>query len=149
MVKIVLKLYCKFSGFILKLICRPTLMRAPNRLAQRPCFEQSQAEQQCHADAVEYREMDVRARCDCMEQYRVYRDAHHNQKALERKREQAFQVAVADMPPFTVHHRGKRYRCDGAGHINLQHTSVDDDENAERYCFHRERQYRAFNVQPQ
>ena len=73
--------------------------------------------------------MDIGRDNHVVDEHGIDRNAHHDEEALERQCEQAFEVVRADAAPFAVAHRRYGDGRDAHGAINLNHTAIEDDRD--------------------
>ena len=73
--------------------------------------------------------MDIGRDDHVVDEHGIDRHAHHDEEALERQREQPFEVVRAVAAPFAVAHRRYGNGRDAHGAVNLNHTAIEDDRD--------------------
>ena len=73
--------------------------------------------------------MDIGCDDHVVDEHGIDRNAHHDEKTLERQCKQALEVVRADAAPFAVAHRRNGDGSDAHGAINLNHTAIEDDRD--------------------
>lgn len=112
-------------------------------------FEEREAQQHRVADARPQGGADVAAGADALHEYRINRDADHDEECLKTQRKERPQIVAAHLPPFPIHHRRHRNRRNGCDHVNLNHTPIYDDEDADAQHPRQDAHQRGLKPQPE
>ena len=110
------------------------LMAIEHSLTERTGLEQTKAQQDCVADASPDGGYDISLGSDALHQYCVDCHTDDDQECLEAKSKERTQVIVTHLPPLTIGHGGEGNRCDGRHEVDLNHSSVDNDEDTDGQC---------------
>lgn len=112
-------------------------MRPEYTLAETSGFEQREAEQNRIPHTRPYRRADIVAHDNVLNENGVNRHTHDNKKALESKGKQRAEVILSHAAPLAVSHRRHRNGSNRGDEVNLDHSPVGDDENADGERPHR------------
>ena len=103
-------------------------------LCKAACFEQAEAKQNCVAHAGPDRTADICSNGNALNQHSVDGNAYNDEKCLESQSEQGTKVILAHAAPFLAHHSCHRDGCKGGHKVDLDHSAVGDDEDADGDC---------------
>ena len=84
-----------------------------------------------------------------IDQHTVDTDDHHDEETLEPQSDQPSGIVVSDLSPFSVRQCCKRHRSNGSVQIDLDHSSVENYRDQDRYDLHTHTDEHRFHCQLQ
>ena len=102
------------------------------RLTEGAGLEQRETQEHCIADACPDSGRNIVCHGYALNKCGVDGYTDHNQECLESESKQTAQIVLADLAPFVVYHGCHRDRRQRGNHIDLDHPTIDNDENTDR-----------------
>ena len=94
-------------------------------------LKQGEAQQHRIPDARPERRAHIAVHADVLHQHRIDPDADHNEKRLKAQRKQGAQIVLSHLSPLAVDHGRHRDGRDRGDHVDLDHSPIGDDEDAD------------------
>ena len=104
-------------------------MSRENALGQCAGLKQSEAQQHRVPENAPDGSDDIIRNRHTLDQHRIDADADHNEESLKTKGKQGPEIILSHHTLLAVSEGGKRNRCQAGHQVNLNHASVDDDED--------------------
>lgn len=115
----------------------------------KPGLKERKAQQDRIAHAAPDGHNDVGFGGNTLHQHGVDRHTDDDEKCLEAQGDQRAQIVLAHTAPFLAHHGGHGDGRDAGDEVNLDHSAVDDDENADGQPPHGKAHHEGLQPQPQ
>ena len=105
-----------------------------NGFGHAAALEKRETEQNGISDTCPKRRANVALDADVLHKNGIDTNAHHDQKRLKTEGKQGAEIVLPHLTPLAIDHSSHGNRRDGGNHVDLDHTPIGNDKDADAQC---------------